>query len=82
VEVEFALPVPANLTQKLKDCPGLRSIQMENARALVDLSDTANIPALVSALVAADARVMRVEPRSVTLEEIYFELRKNHGGQK
>jgi ABC-2 type transport system ATP-binding protein len=48
-----------------------------NGVATVDLADAANVPDLVDALVAAGARLTRVEPRVPTLEELYFEIRRS-----
>jgi len=48
-----------------------------NGVATVDLADEANVPDLVDALVAAGARLTRVEPRVPTLEELYFEIRRS-----
>jgi hypothetical protein len=52
-----------------------------NGVAMVDLDDDTNVPDLVDALVAAGARLTRVEPRTPTLEELYFRIRKQHRGE-
>ena len=52
-----------------------------NGVAVVDLDDDTQVPDLVDALVAAGARLTRVEPRTPTLEELYFAIRKQHRGQ-
>ena len=48
---------------------------------MVDLEDDTQVPDLVDALVAAGARLTRVEPRTPGLEELYFTIRKQHRGQ-
>jgi ABC-2 type transport system ATP-binding protein len=52
-----------------------------NGVAVVDLDDDSQVPDLVDALVAAGARLTRVEPRTPSLEELYFTIRKQHRGQ-
>jgi ABC-2 type transport system ATP-binding protein len=52
-----------------------------NGVAVVDLDNDTQVPDLVDALVAAGARLTRVEPRTPTLEELYFTIRKQHRGQ-
>lgn len=49
--------------------------------ALVRLDDLGRVPDLVEALVAAGARVTRVEPFTPTLEDLYFAVRglRRHG---
>lgn len=80
VEIDMEAPAPVNLAEKLTVYQGLRSIQWEGGTALMDLADHADIPGMVATLVSAGARITRVEPRPVSLEEIYFQLRKNRGG--
>jgi hypothetical protein len=48
-----------------------------NGVATVDLADESHVPDLVDALVAAGARLTRVEPRVPSLEELYFEIRRS-----
>ena len=49
-----------------------------NGVATVDLANESNVPDLVDALVQAGARLTRVEPRSPSLEDLYFEIRRTH----
>jgi ABC-2 type transport system ATP-binding protein len=48
-----------------------------NGVVTVDLERETDVPDLVQALVHAGARLTRVEPRVPTLEELYFEIRRN-----
>jgi len=52
-----------------------------NGVAVVDLDNDSQVPDLVDALVAAGARLTRVEPRTPSLEELYFTIRKQHREQ-
>jgi ABC-2 type transport system ATP-binding protein len=47
-----------------------------NGAATVELSDPSRVPDLVDALVAAGARLRRVEPQTPTLEQLYFAIRQ------
>ncbi|HZP31534.1 MAG TPA: ABC transporter ATP-binding protein [Acidimicrobiia bacterium] len=48
-----------------------------NGAATVELADEHAIPELVDALVAAGARLRRVEPQTPTLEQLYFAIRRS-----
>jgi len=52
-----------------------------NGVAMVDLENDSQVPDLVDDLIAAGARLTRVEPRTPSLEELYFMIRKQHRGQ-
>jgi ABC-type multidrug transport system ATPase subunit len=47
-----------------------------NGYAVVRLDDLARVPDLVGRLTAAGARLTRVEPRTPTLEDLYFAVRR------
>ena len=47
-----------------------------NGVVTVDLEHETHVPDLVDALVHAGARLTRVEPRSPSLEDLYFEIRR------
>jgi ABC-2 type transport system ATP-binding protein len=68
---------PAQL-DRVQDLPGVVSYERVNS-AVVGLDTTDRIPDLVAALVDMGVRLTRVEPRSPTLEELYFAVRRgNH----
>jgi ABC-2 type transport system ATP-binding protein len=48
-----------------------------NGIATVELDDATAVPDLVAALVAAGARLRRVEPQTPTLEQLYFTIRRD-----
>ncbi len=58
--------------------PFVRSYQ-RNGAALVELARREHVADLVDALVAGGVRLLRVEPRTPTLEELYFKIRGNQG---
>ena len=56
--------------------PGVRSYERLNG-AVVGLDNAERVPEIVAALVAAGVRLTRVEPRTPTLEELYFAVRRS-----
>ena len=55
--------------------PFVRSYE-RNGAAVVELDDRTRVADLVDALVADGVRLLRVEPRTPTLEELYFTVRR------
>jgi len=45
-----------------------------NGSATIELADASRVPDLVDALIAAGARLQRVEPQQPTLEQLYFAI--------
>jgi ABC-2 type transport system ATP-binding protein len=58
--------------------PFVRSYH-RNGTATVELSEPDRVPDLVDALVAAGARLRRVEPQTPSLEQLYFAIREGAG---
>jgi ABC-2 type transport system ATP-binding protein len=73
VEVEADNPV---VLDDVRSLPFVRAYH-RNGSALVDLSEPDRVPDLVEALVAAGARLRRVEPQTPTLEQLYFTIRRS-----
>ncbi len=65
---------PAQLDQ-VRAMPGVLSYERVN-NAVVGLDDADRVPEIVAALVDMGVRLTRVEPRSPTLEELYFAVRR------
>jgi ABC-2 type transport system ATP-binding protein len=51
-----------------------------NGHAVVELEDLARVPDLIATLTRAGVRLTRVEPRSPSLEELYFAVQKREHG--
>ncbi len=81
VEVDVQTPLPADVRGELTRRPAVTRVEGEANRLLVQLTREAEIPDLVSWLAGRGARLMRVMPRSHTLEEIYFELQDRPEGR-
>jgi ABC-2 type transport system ATP-binding protein len=69
---------PAQL-DRVQHLPGVVSYERVNS-AVVGLDTTDRIPDVVAALVEMGVRLTRVEPRSPTLEELYFAVRRGTHG--
>lgn len=69
VTLTFAGPAPA-----LAPLPGELGRSADEDALTLQLDAPERIPEVVAAVVAAGGRLMRVEPRSATLEELYFAL--------
>jgi ABC-2 type transport system ATP-binding protein len=74
VTVAFDAEDPTEL-DRVRNMPGVVSYERVNS-AVVGVDDADRIPDLVAALVAMGVRLTRVEPRSPTLEELYFAVRR------
>lgn len=75
--VEIGLLQPMELPAGLAALPGvLRAENAETASAglRIEVQAEADIPALVAYLAAAGAQIITVQPRAISLEEIYFHL--------
>ncbi len=73
--VKIAATEPAALAA-LTHRPGVLGVDLVGeGPAVVRLDDIGRVPDLVDALVAAGARVTRVEPFTPTLEDLYFAVR-------
>jgi ABC-2 type transport system ATP-binding protein len=59
----------------VRDLPGVLSYERAN-NAVVGLDDADRIPDIVAALVDVGVRLTRVEPRTPTLEDLYFAVRR------
>lgn len=61
----------------LADAPGVIEVtRMPNGAVSLSIDTMARIPALVESLVRGGVRVIRVEPRARSLEELYFHVRQ------
>ena len=77
VTVAFDAEDPTQL-DRVRGMPGVLSYERVNG-AVVGLDDANRVPEIVAALVEIGVRLTRVEPRTPTLEELYFAVRRgNH----
>jgi ABC-2 type transport system ATP-binding protein len=76
--VRISAEDPAVL-DRLATAEGVADYHRHGATATLELDDTARVPDLVAVLVAAGARVTRVEPFTPSLEDLYFAVRRSLG---
>ena len=72
--VRVAAEDPVDL-DRLAGMDGVSGYRREGGTATVEVDDVARIPGLVAALVAAGARLTRVDPHTPSLEELYLRVR-------
>ena len=72
VEIELMRPLEERTV--LENVRGVSRFQVEDRNLRVQVEEEAVIPALVNELVASKAEILRVNPQTVSLEEIYFKL--------
>lgn len=75
VEVKLLEPLKGKITGNT--CRGLLKVEQSAAQLRVQVEEEDAIPALVTALVGQNARILGVEQQRVTLEDIYFKLQEN-----
>ena len=63
----------------VKDAPGVVEYERDSGPARVAVDSLARVPDLVALLVAGGARLTRVAPHEPSLEELYFQIRAEHG---
>jgi hypothetical protein len=60
---------------KIEKMEGVVSLE-RNGHAVVELDDLARVPDLIATLARSKVRLTRVEPRTPTLEELYFAVQR------
>lgn len=80
VEIEFLHSVPDNLEGLLGPLPGIQKFKESEKILEVQVSGREVTTELLSALIQAGAKVSRVSPREITLEEVYFALQNHQNG--
>jgi len=79
--IEFA-SLPADLANLLSLVPEIENSSLEGTLLHLELARSAVIPELVTALVNAGARILRVQPQELSLEDVYFRLQEKKDGVK
>jgi ABC-2 type transport system ATP-binding protein len=76
VDIGFRAAPSADQLHGLRELRGVTELHAEGAELAARVESNDVIPALVQALAARGAQIMRVNPRNHTLEEVYFELQE------
>lgn len=76
VDFELQTPPYSTLPEALRLMAGVQEVVSDNQQLAVQIADETLIPALVAEVVRLGGKVVRINPRQHSLEEIYFELQK------
>jgi len=79
VDFELQAEPFSTLPEALLLMQGVQEVAPDNRRLSVQIADETLIPALVAEVVRLGGKIMRVNAREHSLEEIYFELQKRQG---
>jgi ABC-2 type transport system ATP-binding protein len=71
VEIGLYAPLERPLAA---DLPGVLAVEAHDNAYRVQVAEEAAVPGLVSTLVQAGAQILRVQPHTASLEDIYFKL--------
>lgn len=69
------------LLERTRAWPGVVGMRNDPSGARLEIDDLARVPEIVAALVADGIRITRVEPHRPTLEDLYFLIRRQLGGE-
>ena len=75
--VEVALWQPSDQAINLLNLGGVLKTEQNGANLRVQVQEEAVIPLLAAELVRQKAQILSLQPKKVTLEEIYFQLQEN-----
>jgi len=76
--LDFELRAPLTDAERaaIQAAPSVLNVQPENTALAVQLADESATPAVIAAVAASGAQILRVNPRQPSLEDIYFELQR------
>ena len=80
VDFELQAAPFSTLPEALRLMEGVQEVVPDDTQLAVQISDDTLIPSLVAEVVRLGGKIVRVNPREHTLEEIYFELQKRQAG--
>ena len=81
VEVQFWQEAPPELAQELGRREGTLAVDSTSATWKVQMDREEHIPGMVAHLASRGAQILAVRPQELSLEEIYFRVQKQNGGQ-
>lgn len=77
LQVELWQPLPAEVAAQLAAFSGVMNLQADGVKSLsFQVREEQVVPALVTFMVERGAQLLSVEPKQVSLEDIYFRLQK------
>ncbi len=76
-------PTIPDLVGQISNLPWVKACQPVDVNELsITLISRSNIPELVASLVGMGVRIQKVEPREISLEEVYFTLQQKENGKR
>jgi ABC-2 type transport system ATP-binding protein len=76
VDLSFYSPAPQGLKENLHDLAGVQQVDENQGNFSLLVEGESVVPGIVELCVAKGAKLLGLQPRSVSLEAIYFELQK------
>jgi len=80
VEIEFLHQNADDMVLAIKGLPGVQQLRPVGSVLHIQVGDKPTISDIVLRLSSVNARITRVTPREVTLEEVYFALQNHQSG--
>jgi ABC-type multidrug transport system ATPase subunit len=80
VEIEFLNQPAEDMVVDINDLPGVQKLRPEGSVLHIQVADKPAIADIIMRLSSVNARITRVTPREVTLEEVYFALQNHQSG--
>ena len=80
VEIEFLHQLAEDMVVDINDLPGVQQLMPEGSVLHIQVADKPVISNIIMRLSSINARITRVTPREVTLEEVYFALQNHQSG--
>jgi ABC-2 type transport system ATP-binding protein len=80
VEIEFLRQVANDFVLVIKDLPGVQQFKPDGNVLHVQVAEKSVISDIIVRLTSVNAKITRVTPREVTLEEVYFALQNHQSG--
>jgi ABC-2 type transport system ATP-binding protein len=74
VQVDLLAPVPASV--QVRNLPGVLQASGQERSLRFQAETEMAIPGVVTALVQAGAKILRIQPETVSLEQMYFQLQQ------
>jgi ABC-2 type transport system ATP-binding protein len=80
IEIGLWMPLPEGKIA-YERLPGVLQAEYDSTVLRLQVNGEAEIPAIVRSLVEAGAQVVRVQPKTTSLEDIYFKLQAQERGE-
>jgi hypothetical protein len=79
VDIDFQRPPGALAIDSLRLQQGVINVRADTTRVEIEVKGVDAVPGVVAQLVEQGEEIIRVDPRTPTLEDIYFALQEGQG---